>query len=69
MKEGWKPLCDFLGVPVPDKPFPRVNSTEEWKMKVSVIMKGNVQKALKKVLLAAIILGCGYFLLQSFFGF
>ena len=26
VKQGWKPLCDFLGVPVPDTPFPRVNS-------------------------------------------
>ena len=31
VKQGWKPLCDFLGVPVPDTPFPRVNSSEEWK--------------------------------------
>jgi len=23
--EGWKPLCAFLGVPVPDEPFPHVN--------------------------------------------
>jgi hypothetical protein len=23
--EGWPPLCRFLGVPVPDVPFPRVN--------------------------------------------
>ncbi|NRQ31180.1 sulfotransferase family protein [Nonomuraea sp. NN258] len=23
--QGWEPLCDFLGVPVPDEPFPRVN--------------------------------------------
>lgn len=22
---GWGPLCDFLGVPVPDRPFPRSN--------------------------------------------
>ncbi len=27
VKEGWKPLCDFLGVPVPDIPFPRSNDT------------------------------------------
>jgi len=27
--EGWKPLCAFLGVPVPDAPFPRVNSRDE----------------------------------------
>ena len=28
-KEGWAPLCAFLGVPVPDGPFPRVNSRDE----------------------------------------
>jgi len=28
--EGWPPLCDFLGVPVPDVPYPRVNSTAEF---------------------------------------
>jgi hypothetical protein len=28
-KEGWTPLCSFLGVPVPDSPFPRVNSRDE----------------------------------------
>jgi len=31
VKEGWKPLCDFLGVPVPDQPFPRINSSDDWK--------------------------------------
>lgn len=29
VKEGWGPLCEFLGVPVPDVPFPKVNSTEQ----------------------------------------
>ena len=28
-KQGWEPLCAFLGVPVPDGPFPRVNSRDE----------------------------------------
>lgn len=29
MGEGWKPLCDFLEVPVPEgKPFPRTNDTD-----------------------------------------
>ncbi len=28
--QGWEPLCAFLGVPVPDKPFPRVNSREQY---------------------------------------
>ena len=25
IKQGWGPLCDFLGVPVPDKPWPHKN--------------------------------------------
>ena len=29
-KDGWEPLCDFLGVPVPDGPFPRSNSRQEF---------------------------------------
>ncbi|MEZ5920861.1 MAG: sulfotransferase [Parvularculaceae bacterium] len=28
-KEGWAPLCKFLGVPIPDEDFPRVNSKAE----------------------------------------
>lgn len=28
--QGWEPLCDFLGVAVPDAPFPRTNSREEF---------------------------------------
>jgi hypothetical protein len=28
--DGWEPLCAALGLPVPDEPFPRVNTREEW---------------------------------------
>jgi hypothetical protein len=28
-KEGWAPLCSFLGAPAPDGSFPRVNSRDE----------------------------------------
>jgi hypothetical protein len=31
IKEGWEPLCAFLGVPVPDMPFPRLNDTASFK--------------------------------------
>lgn len=30
VREGWGPLCAFLGKPVPDTPFPRVNSRDEF---------------------------------------
>jgi hypothetical protein len=29
-KDGWEPLCEFLEVPVPDGPFPRSNSRQEF---------------------------------------
>jgi hypothetical protein len=38
---GWEPLCGFLGVPVPDTPMPKVNSTEEFRaMRASGIIPG-----------------------------
>ena len=27
VKDGWVLLCDFLGVPIPDVPFPNVNDS------------------------------------------
>ncbi|KAJ3120062.1 hypothetical protein HK098_004906 [Nowakowskiella sp. JEL0407] len=35
VKQGWEPLCKFLGKPVPDVPFPRVNEREHFKKRVS----------------------------------
>ena len=28
--QGWGPLCRFLGVPVPDRPYPRSNSQKDF---------------------------------------
>ena len=28
--DGWGPLCEFLGVDVPDTDFPRTNNVEEF---------------------------------------
>jgi Sulfotransferase domain len=35
--QGWKPLCDFLGVPVPTTPFPNVNDRAEFKKRITLI--------------------------------
>ncbi|MBK0399946.1 hypothetical protein H0I76_12160 [Limibaculum sp. M0105] len=35
VKEGWGPLCAFLGVPEPDAPFPRTNDRAEFWDRVS----------------------------------
>ncbi|KZT50499.1 hypothetical protein CALCODRAFT_504668 [Calocera cornea HHB12733] len=31
VKQGWAPLCQFLGVPIPGVPFPHANEREEMK--------------------------------------
>jgi hypothetical protein len=33
-KQGWEPLCKFLGVPVPSAPYPNTNSTEEFQARM-----------------------------------
>jgi hypothetical protein len=32
--QGWEPLCGFLGVPVPDTPFPRENSRADFQTRI-----------------------------------
>ena len=34
VREGWEPLCEFLGVEVPDKPFPRLNEAKEMRRRL-----------------------------------
>ena len=33
--DGWPPLCEFLSCPQPETPFPSVNSTAEFKARIS----------------------------------
>ncbi len=35
VKEGWAPLCAFLGIAVPDQPFPRTNDRVEFWDRIS----------------------------------
>ena len=30
--DGWAPLCNRLGLPVPDEPFPWTNTTAEFRV-------------------------------------
>jgi hypothetical protein len=30
--DGWEPICSALDVPVPDAPFPHVNTTDEFRL-------------------------------------
>ena len=52
VREGWGPLCAFLGVPVPEgKPFPHVNDTEEFRARI-----GKMARMFRVVACAAV--GC-----------
>jgi hypothetical protein len=41
VSEGWDPLCEFLGVDVPDTPFPKVNSREELQARMAAPIDDN----------------------------
>lgn len=34
VKDGWKPLCEFLDKPVPDEPIPRTNSAADFNVMI-----------------------------------
>jgi len=36
---GWDPLCQFLGVPLPDEPFPKANTTDEFRERIATFFK------------------------------
>ena len=37
VKEGWGPLCEFLGVPEPDEPFPHLNDAAEMQRGIRIL--------------------------------
>ncbi|KAK8059860.1 hypothetical protein PG996_009790 [Apiospora saccharicola] len=51
LKEGWGPLCAFLGKPVPDLPFPQANKRKEHvarvRAKQDVFLKAMCKKTLR----------------------
>ena len=53
VKEGWGPLCDFLGVAQPDKPFPRLNDTAEMRRRIQGVKAISLAVPAVFVLLAA----------------
>ncbi len=42
VREGWDPLCRFLGVAVPETPFPRTNPREEFAAIIDMIVDGSM---------------------------
>src|SRR5215212_1768323 len=55
VKEGWGPLCEFLGVEVPDKPFPHLNDAEVFRRRIRRIRVLTVTMAVLGVSLAGLV--------------
>jgi predicted fused transcriptional regulator/phosphomethylpyrimidine kinase len=56
VSEGWEPLCEFLGVEVPDGPFPHLNDSEVFKGRIRRIRRLTVAMAVFGVSLAGLVL-------------
>ncbi len=53
VSEGWRPLCEFLGKPIPAHPFPRTNDTAGWNSRVAANVKMTDAAVHKKMWMAA----------------
>jgi len=63
VKEGWQPLCSFLGVPQPQEAFPRGNDTEEMMVRIRTMKRNSVISW--TVASLALGLTAGYFLYRK----
>lgn len=64
VREGWGPLCEFLGVDVPDKSFPRLNEARE--MRRRLLGLAALSAAAPMIAVVAAIIGAMVFLIRRF---
>jgi hypothetical protein len=50
VKQGWEPLCAFLGVEAPDTPFPRTNTREDFAAMLAEAETGHAPDAVREKL-------------------
>ena len=69
LKQGWAPLCEFLGKPIPDVAFPRTNERELNAERRKIIQRRVMRKLLRNLFIlfcAILLLGCSLkYLLHS----
>nr|QFQ66892.1 hypothetical protein [Schmidtea mediterranea] len=54
-KEGWEPLCRFLNLPVPNEPYPFVNTTKDFQRNVRGMM---LKSVIRSGLVLSLTIGC-----------
>jgi hypothetical protein len=55
--DGWGPLCDFLGVPLPNEPFPNLNDRASIKKIIREMMIGSYVMLAGVALAIALVIG------------
>ncbi|RSL71472.1 hypothetical protein CEP54_001356 [Fusarium duplospermum] len=71
LKDGWEPLCKFLGKPIPDEPFPHINDQESFHEKLTIIMKKGAKvfaRNLTYVVVPSIVATAAYYFVTSDMG-
>ena len=68
VKEGWGPLCDFLGVEAPERPFPHLNDRGEFPKMMRRQMVRALAPAIGGTLAAASLLLAALWVLRSGLG-
>ena len=56
-KDGWEPLCAFLGKPVPDSPFPHENDTQANTQGFAELAQIGLRRIVKNVIMVITIIG------------
>ena len=55
--DGWEPLCAFLGVPVPEQPYPHANDSSKLARVANIMVALNYLPILVATILLVIVLG------------
>ncbi|KAK2590391.1 hypothetical protein QQS21_011928 [Conoideocrella luteorostrata] len=49
LQDGWEPLCEFLGKPVPEEEFPHLNEKAWFDEKVKLLLRRGIKNAARAV--------------------
>jgi hypothetical protein len=66
--DGWKPLCDFLGVPVPENEYPRVNEPKAFIQAFEAIKAEAIKSIIRRIIPAILAWILFWIPLLLFFG-
>ena len=63
VREGWAPLCDFLGVETPEEPFPRLNEAREMRRRlIGLVALSAAAPALAVLAALAVVAATAFFI-------